>query len=127
MSSRPERILATHVGSLIRPPELVEHIKKIEAGEPHDEAAYEADLSASITHVVRQQAEANVDIVSDGEFSKGKNWAFYVHDRIGGIERRPLTQGSPPSVPATVLTTGAGISSSTGVTPFAISRTVGCL
>jgi 5-methyltetrahydropteroyltriglutamate--homocysteine methyltransferase len=29
--------------------------------------------------------------VSDGEFSKGRNWAFYVHDRLSGIERRPMT------------------------------------
>jgi 5-methyltetrahydropteroyltriglutamate--homocysteine methyltransferase len=40
---------------------------------------------------VRQQAEAGVDIVSDGEFSKGRNWAFYVHGRLTGIERQPLT------------------------------------
>src|SRR4029077_4292577 len=37
------------------------------------------------------QAEAGIDIVSDGEFSKGRNWAFYVHDRLTGVSRRPLT------------------------------------
>ena len=85
------RILATHVGSLIRPPKLVEFLRKIEDGQPYDEASYEAALKESITEVVRQQVEAGVDIVSDGEFSKGKNWAFYVHDRLSGIATRPLT------------------------------------
>ena len=85
------RILVTHVGSLVRPPKLVEFLHKIENKEPCDEAAYEACLRESIAEVVRRQAEVGVDIVSDGEFSKGKNWAFYVHDRLGGIATRPLT------------------------------------
>ena len=72
-------------------PELVEFLKLIEAGQPYDKAAYEACLKASIEEVVRQQVEAGVDIVSDGEFSKGRNWAFYVHDRMSGITTRPAT------------------------------------
>ena len=40
---------------------------------------------------MRQQAEVGVDIVSDGEFGKGRNWAFYVHGRLSGIGARPLT------------------------------------
>ena len=85
------RILTTHVGSLVRPPKLVEFLKKIEAGEPYDKAAYEACLKESIEEVVRQQVEAGIDIVSDGEFSKGRNWAFYVHDRLSGLATRPAT------------------------------------
>ena len=83
--------LATHVGSLVRPPEPVEFLRIIEAGEPYDKAGYETCLKASIDEVVRQQVEAGIDIVSDGEFSKGRNWAFYVHDRISGISTRPAT------------------------------------
>jgi 5-methyltetrahydropteroyltriglutamate--homocysteine methyltransferase len=86
-----DRILATHVGSLVRPPELVEFLHRIEDGQPYDQAAYEACLKQSIGEVVRRQAEAGIDIVSDGEFSKGRNWAFYVHDRLTGVSRRPLT------------------------------------
>jgi 5-methyltetrahydropteroyltriglutamate--homocysteine methyltransferase len=41
--------------------------------------------------VVRRQAEAGVDIVSDGEFGKGVSWAFYIHKRLKGITLRPLT------------------------------------
>src|SRR5262249_7693580 len=79
----------THVGSLVRPPKLVEFLKAIEAGQPYDKAGYEACLKDSIEELVRQQVEAGVDIVSDGEFSKGRNWAFYIHDRINGSTTRP--------------------------------------
>jgi 5-methyltetrahydropteroyltriglutamate--homocysteine methyltransferase len=85
------RILTTHVGSLVRPPKLVEFLHKIEDRQPYDQSAYEACLTQSIDEVVHRQAEAGIDIVSDGEFSKGRNWAFYVHDRLTGVATRPLT------------------------------------
>jgi 5-methyltetrahydropteroyltriglutamate--homocysteine methyltransferase len=88
---QPDRIRVTHVGSLIRPPRLIEHLRKIEAGENYDAAAYDATLKDSIDEVVRQQVEAGIDIVSDGEFSKGRNWAFYIHERLSGLTTRPLT------------------------------------
>ncbi len=86
-----DRILTTHVGSLVRPPKLVEFLRKIEDRQPYDQSAYEACLKESIGEVVRQQVEAGIDIVSDGEFSKGRNWAFYIHDRISGIATREAT------------------------------------
>jgi 5-methyltetrahydropteroyltriglutamate--homocysteine methyltransferase len=85
------RIVTTHVGSLVRPPALVEFLHKIEDRQPYDTAAYDACLKASIEAVVRRQAETGIDVVSDGEFSKGRNWAFYVHDRLTGVTARPLT------------------------------------
>lgn len=91
MPANTDRILVTHVGSLVRPPKLVAHLRKIEDKEPYDEAAYEACLTESIEELVRQQAECGVDIVSDGEFSKGVNWAFYIHSRLGGISVRQTT------------------------------------
>jgi 5-methyltetrahydropteroyltriglutamate--homocysteine methyltransferase len=86
-----DRILTTHVGSLVRPPKLVEFLHKIEDRQPYDQAAYESCLRESVDEVVRRQAEAGIDVVSDGEFSKGRNWAFYIHDRLTGILTRPLT------------------------------------
>ena len=91
MATAPDRILTTHVGSLIRPPKLVEFFRAIEDGKPYDKAGYEACLTESVAEIVRQQAEAGVDIVSDGEFSKGVNWAFYIHSRLKGITVRPVT------------------------------------
>ena len=91
MTGSANRIWTTHVGSLVRPPRLIEFLKKIEAGEPYDKAGYEACLKETTEEVVRQQVEAGIDIVSDGEFSKGRNWAFYVHDRLSGLSARPAT------------------------------------
>jgi 5-methyltetrahydropteroyltriglutamate--homocysteine methyltransferase len=91
MPQNTDRILTTHVGSLIRPPKLIEFWRAIEAGKPYDEAAFEACLTESVADIVRQQAETGIDIVSDGEFSKGANWAFYVHKRLSGITTRLAT------------------------------------
>ena len=88
MSQNADRILTTHVGSLIRPPKLIEFWRAIEDGKPYDEAAFEACLTGSVAEVVRQQAEVGIDVVSDGEFSKGANWAFYVHKRLTGLTVR---------------------------------------
>ena len=91
MHGSATRIMTTHVGSLVRPPELVEFLRKIEDRQPFDARAYEACLESSIEAVVRRQVETGIDVVSDGEFSKGRNWAFYVHDRLSGVTTRPLT------------------------------------
>ena len=91
MPHNADRILTTHVGSLIRPDELIVFWRAIEDGKPYDEAAFEACLTESIAEVVRQQADVGIDIVSDGEFSKGVNWAFYIFKRLSGITVRPAT------------------------------------
>ena len=91
MPQNADRILTTHVGSLIRPPKLIEFWRAIEDGKPYDEAAFEACLTESVAEVVRQQADAGIDIVSDGEFAKGVNWAFYIFKRLSGIAVRPAT------------------------------------
>ena len=91
MSRSDNRILTTHVGSLVRPPKLVSFWRAIEDGKSYDEAAFETCLAESIAEVVRQQADIGIDIVSDGEFGKGANWAFYVHKRLSGIAVRPAT------------------------------------
>jgi 5-methyltetrahydropteroyltriglutamate--homocysteine methyltransferase len=91
MAASADRIRTTHVGSLVRPPRLVEFLHAIEDRKPYDQAGYEECLKQSIEGVVRQQAQVGIDIVSDGEFSKGRNWAFYVHDRLTGVATRALT------------------------------------
>jgi 5-methyltetrahydropteroyltriglutamate--homocysteine methyltransferase len=91
MPQNTDRILTTHVGSLIRPPKLIEFWRLIEDGQPYDEAAFEACLAESVAEVVRQQAEVGIDVVSDGEFSKGVNWAFYIFKRLSGITVRAAT------------------------------------
>ena len=88
MHRSTDRILTTHVGSLIRPPELLEFATALQKGEPVDLAAYEACLKASVAEVVRRQAEAGIDVISDGEFGKS-SWAAYVLERVSGFELRP--------------------------------------
>ena len=85
----PDRILTTHVGSLVRPPALRAFLQARQNGEGIDEASYADCLSSSVTAVVRDQAVNGVDIVSDGEFGKSITWAGYVNERLGGIEHRP--------------------------------------
>jgi len=90
MKRSEKRILTTHVGSLIRPPELREFIKARQSGKDYDKAAYAACLRASVAEVVRRQKEAGIDIPSDGEFGKAISWSQYALTRLSGFERRPI-------------------------------------
>ncbi len=87
-----DRIYATHVGSLVRPKELIPFLEAGEDRKATDQARFDAALRAAVIDVVRRQAEAGIDIVSDGEYGKAINWAFYVHARLAGLTRRPLTE-----------------------------------
>lgn len=85
------RILTTHVGSLIRPPALVKYLRAIEDGIKIDQKAYESCLKQSIVDVINQQKQTGIDIVSDGEFGKFRSWSFYILDRLAGFEERQVT------------------------------------
>jgi len=90
MKRSNDRILTTHVGSLIRPPELQEFLRAVQSGKPYDEAAYQRCLTDSVAAVVKQQADAGIDVPSDGEFGKSISWAQYALTRLSGFERRPI-------------------------------------
>ena len=96
MKRSTDRILTTHVGSLIRPPALQEFLRARQQGKPYDEQAYQACLRQSVAEVVREQAEAGVDVVSDGEFGKSISWSQYALERLSGFERRPVRAGANP-------------------------------
>jgi 5-methyltetrahydropteroyltriglutamate--homocysteine methyltransferase len=93
MKRSTSRILTTHVGSLIRPDALQEFLRARQGGKPYDQAAYEKCLADSVAAVVRRQAEAGIDVVSDGEFGKSISWSQYVLERLSGFERRPIKPG----------------------------------
>jgi 5-methyltetrahydropteroyltriglutamate--homocysteine methyltransferase len=95
MQRSTERILTTHVGSLIRPPELLEHLRA-RIGGGYDERAHAQCLAASVAAVVRRQAEAGIDVVSDGEFGKSISWSQYLLERMSGFEQRPVAPGANP-------------------------------
>jgi 5-methyltetrahydropteroyltriglutamate--homocysteine methyltransferase len=90
MARNEDRILTTHVGSLVRPPRLVEYIEAIEKGLKVDTKAFDALLQQSVNDVVKRQEQAGIDIVSDGEYGKFRSWSFYVLDRLEGIEEREI-------------------------------------
>src|SRR5450432_1256478 len=92
MKKSTNRILTTHVGSLIRPAPLQEFLRAKQGGKPYDRKAYEKCLTDSVAEVVRQQADVGIDIPSDGEFGKSISWAQYALERLSGFERRPITQ-----------------------------------
>jgi 5-methyltetrahydropteroyltriglutamate--homocysteine methyltransferase len=96
MKRSSDRILTTHVGSLIRPPALQEFLRAKQARKPYDEAAYAKCLTDSVAEVVRKQAEVGVDVISDGEFGKSISWSQYVLERLSGFERRPIRPGANP-------------------------------
>ncbi len=90
MKHSTDRILTTHVGSLIRPPELQDFLRLKQGGKPYDDEAYQACLTKSVAEVVKRQAQAGIDVVSDGEFGKSISWAQYALTRLSGFERRPI-------------------------------------
>jgi 5-methyltetrahydropteroyltriglutamate--homocysteine methyltransferase len=96
MKRSSDRILTTHVGSLIRPPALQDFLRLKQAGKPYDRAAYDTCLEQSVAEVVRQQAEVGIDVVSDGEFGKSISWSQYALERLSGFERRPIKPGAHP-------------------------------
>jgi len=96
MKRSTDRILTTHVGSLIRPQPLQEFLRARQAGKAPDEKGYAACLRQSVADVVHRQAEAGVDVVSDGEFGKSISWSQYVLERLSGFERRPLKGEANP-------------------------------
>ncbi len=87
MKRSENRILTTHVGSLIRPPALLAQIKAVREGAA-DEASLDAVRAQSIRDIVAQQIAVGLDVVNDGEFGKN-NWANYILQRIEGFELRP--------------------------------------
>ena len=90
------RILTTHVGSLIRPPALLEFIRGRSRGEPYDERAYERCLAESVAAIVEEQKRVGIDVPSDGEFGKNISWSQYALERLSGFARRPVERSANP-------------------------------
>jgi len=94
MRRSSERILTTHVGSLIRPQSLLPLIGAKQSGQPYDRELYSKRLAESVAEVVAQQAAAGIDVPSDGEFGKSISWSQYALERLSGFERRPVAAGA---------------------------------
>ena len=86
MQHSTDRILAAHLGSLVRPMSIRNILWARDHGQSYDEAAYTKTLRAEVASVVKKQADVGVDVVSDGEYGKA-GWIRYVSERLGGFVR----------------------------------------
>jgi 5-methyltetrahydropteroyltriglutamate--homocysteine methyltransferase len=84
MKRSTERILTTNVGSLARQKDVLDLMRAREHGEPYDKAAFDKRVREAVADVVRRQATAGNDVVSDGE--QGKVSFFrYATARVDGF------------------------------------------
>src|SRR5690348_17552298 len=74
MRRSTERILTTHVGSL----PLLD--------------------GQSVAAIVAKQRALGLDLVNEGEYTKGGDWLSYVEGRFGGFEPRPPAPGAVPLI-----------------------------
>lgn len=88
MKRSTERILTTHVGSLARPADLLDQMKKKISGAPHDAEAYARRVRSAVAETVRQQIATGIDVVTDGEQSK-PGFFTYISERLAGFESKP--------------------------------------
>jgi 5-methyltetrahydropteroyltriglutamate--homocysteine methyltransferase len=88
MKRSTDAILTTHTGSLPRPDDLVDLLYALHAGEygaAVDTAALPERVRSAVAASVRQQIDAGVDVVNDGEMSK-VSYSTYVTARLTGFE-----------------------------------------
>jgi 5-methyltetrahydropteroyltriglutamate--homocysteine methyltransferase len=79
MQRSTNRILTTHVGSLPEPVGLTS----------------DAEHSAAVADVVAKQRAVGLDIINEGEYTKGGDWLSYADGRFGGFSERPRGDGAP--------------------------------
>jgi 5-methyltetrahydropteroyltriglutamate--homocysteine methyltransferase len=73
------------VGSLLRPPDLVDARKRLESGQL-TQAEFKAVEDAAVRKAIELQTGAGIDVVTDGEY---RRYAFYGHliDAFEGFDR----------------------------------------
>ena len=72
MKRSAARILTTHAGSL----------PYFDDSAPENEE----ELRAAVAEVVARQRELGIDLVNEGEYTKGGDWLSFADDRFGGFE-----------------------------------------
>jgi 5-methyltetrahydropteroyltriglutamate--homocysteine methyltransferase len=87
MKRSENRILTTHVGSIVRPQHLRD-LAEVAGESAENKQCYEQGLREAVAEIVKMQAKAGIDIVNDGEFGKS-SWSNYILERITGFEHRP--------------------------------------
>ena len=97
MKRSTNRILTTHAGRLDGPPEYRELTSSWVTGKPVDTETFGTKVRSAIVDVLRRQAQAGVDVVSDGELGKtGFGGIGYYGKRFTGLSTRKLKPGEAP-------------------------------
>jgi 5-methyltetrahydropteroyltriglutamate--homocysteine methyltransferase len=95
MKRSTDRILTTHAGRLDGPPEMRRFLASIRAGGSVEPGSVRPQVRPAIVDVLRKQADAGVDVVSDGELGKiGYGLAYYGR-RLSGLTGRMVKPGEP--------------------------------
>src|SRR5215208_3982680 len=77
------KILTTHVGSLPGPADF------------NPTAVHDGDaLRRAVQWVVDRQRAIGLDIVNEGELTKGGDWLSFMDTRLDGFAERPMPEGS---------------------------------
>ena len=84
MQRSADRIVTTHVGSLPRPPEVIELLKRRDRDEPIDPGEFDRVIARAVKDVVAKQVAVGIDVVNDGEASKA-SYATYIQQRLAGF------------------------------------------
>jgi 5-methyltetrahydropteroyltriglutamate--homocysteine methyltransferase len=95
-----DRVLTTHAGSVPRTPVVLGKLQQSAQGQTPDRAMFDAAVSQGVEEVVRQQTEAGIDIVNNGEMSKQSFMGYYI-ERLGGFTARqiPIPEGAALPMP----------------------------
>jgi len=80
MKRSTAKILTTHVGALPETSPL-----------DRDAPDYPEKLRAEVAAVVARQRAVGLDVINEGELTKGGDWLGYVEHRFGGFEQRPAS------------------------------------
>jgi 5-methyltetrahydropteroyltriglutamate--homocysteine methyltransferase len=89
-----DRILTTHVGSLPRPQEVVDLLFAQDRGDDYDTGRFDDAMRRAVQDAVTHQADAGVDVMSDGEMSK-ISYATYIRHRLTGFEPGDVPRATP--------------------------------
>ena len=84
MKRSTDRILTTHTGSLPRANDLTLLLEALDAGTVPEQAAFDTRVRRAVGDIVRQQVDAGVDVVNDGEQGK-VGYSTYVRHRLTGF------------------------------------------
>ncbi|RLM70953.1 methionine synthase [Halorubrum sp. Atlit-8R] len=91
MTTNDGHISTTHIGSLPRPPELLDLLTARQDGEAVDPDEWDETVGDATRDVVDRQVEVGLDSINNGEQSRVSfNW--YVADRLSGIDGKRETE-----------------------------------